>query len=401
MNKRNLFRSQGFTNAVSSISAIFVGLLFGLVILFVSNSSQALQGLGIILKGGFSARARGVGQSLYYATPIIMTGLSIGFASKTGLFNIGASGQFIVGAFVAIFIGVKLQLPESLAWSHWIIALLCSMIAGGLWALIPGLFKAYLNVNEVISSIMMNYIGMYGVNYFVKLYVYDSLKALSQNVAETAVIPKWGLDHIFFNMTGNYKDTATINAGFYIAIAAAIVIYIVLNKTVFGYELKACGYNRFASKFAGINEKRSIVLSMVIAGMLSGLGGGLLYLCGANGRRIKVVDVIAPEGFNGIPVALLGLSNPIGIIFAALFVAHITMGGEYLQQLNYVPEIIDIIIAIIIYFSAFSLLLRNVISKLFRDRQVELVSDTGPAGKPGRFAGASAGLNDGVEKEDK
>jgi simple sugar transport system permease protein len=384
MNKKNLFRTQGFVNAASSVLAICVGLLFGLVILLVSNSKEALQGLAIILKGGFSGQAKGIGQTLYYATPIIMTGLSVGFAFKTGLFNIGASGQFIVGAFVAILIGVKLQLPESLAWAHWIIALLGAMIAGGLWALIPGLFKAYLNVNVVISCIMMNYIGMYGVNYLIKQNVYDSLKALSQNVAPSAVIPKWGLDKIFYNLTGNFKDTSTVNAGFIFAVVAAIIIYIVLNKTVFGYELKACGYNRFASKYAGINEKRSIVFSMVIAGMLSGLGGGLLYLCGANGRRIKVVDVLAPEGFNGIPVALLGLSNPIGIIFAALFVAHITMGGEFLQKLDYVPEVIDIIIAAIIYFSAFSLLLRTVIVKLLKGKHPENLSEAGAAVKEGK-----------------
>ncbi len=142
------------------------------------------------------------------------------------------------------------------------------------------------------------------------------------------------------------------------------MIYIILNKTTFGYELKACGYNRYASRYAGINEKKSIVLSMVIAGMLAGLGGALLYLSGPSGRRIKVVDVLAAEGFSGIPVALLGLSNPIGIVFAALFISYITVGGDYMQRLNFVPEIIDIIIAAIIYFSAFSLLFREVIAKL-------------------------------------
>ncbi len=149
----------------------------------------------------------------------------------------------------------------------------------------------------------------------------------------------------------------------------AIVIYIILNKTTFGYELKACGFNPHASKYAGINEKRNIVLSMVIAGMLAGLGGGLLYLSGANGRRIKVVDVLAAEGFNGIPVALLGLSNPIGIIFSAIFISYITQGGNYLQTLDFVPEVIDIIIAIIIYFSAFSLILRTLLPRFIKSRK--------------------------------
>ena len=161
-------------------------------------------------------------------------------------------------------------------------------------------------------------------------------------------------------------DVSTVNSGFYIAIIVAIVMYIVLNKTTFGYELKACGFNKDASKYAGINEKRSIVFSMVIAGALAGLGGGLLYLSGPSGRHIKAVDVLAIEGFNGIPVALLGLSNPIGIIFSAIFISYITLGGNYLQTLDFVPEIIDIIIACIIYFSAFALLFRNILPKLLK-----------------------------------
>ncbi len=362
MKKESIFLSKGFVNATASVIAILVGILFGFIILLISNPSQAIAGLGYIFRGGFSGGAKGMGQVLYFSTPIILTGLSVGFAFKTGLFNIGAPGQFLTGAFVAIFIGVKWTfLPAPF---HWIVAVICGTLAGGVWALVPGFFKAYLNVNEVISCIMFNYIGLYGVNFLVKKNIYDSLKALSQNVATTAVLPKAGLDNIFFNTVGNTKDISTLNGGFYIAIAAAIVIYIVLNKTTFGYELKACGYNRFASRYAGINEKRSIVLSMFISGMLSGMGGALLYLSGASGRRIKVVDVLAAEGFSGIPVALLGLSNPLGIVFAGLFISYITIGGDYMQRLDFVPEIIDIIIAVIIYFSAFSLLFRNVIIKI-------------------------------------
>jgi simple sugar transport system permease protein len=188
------------------------------------------------------------------------------------------------------------------------------------------------------------------------------------DVAATAVQPKWGLDGVFYNMRGNYKDISTVNCGIIIAAAMAIVMYVVLNKTTFGYELKACGYNRFASRYAGVNEKRSIVLSMVISGALAGLGGGLLYLAGATGRHYQVLDVLLAEGFNGIPVALLGLSNPIGIVFSGIFVSYITLGGNYLQQLRFVPEVIDIIIAIIIYFAAFSRLFRDVTLRLLRGR---------------------------------
>ncbi|MBN7772859.1 ABC transporter permease [Clostridium aminobutyricum] len=361
---KNLLESNGFNNAMSSIFAILIGLIFGFVILLITNPSEAAAGFVIILKGGFSTEAKGLGQVLYFATPLILTGLSVGFAFKTGLFNIGASGQFIMGAFAAIYVGVKWDfLPAPF---HWIIALIAAAFVGGLWALIPGLMKAYLNVHEVIATIMMNYIGMYMANYLVKMTVYDSNKALSMDVASTAVLPKGGLDDVFYNPMGTMKDLSTVNSGIYIAVIMAIVIYILLNKTTLGYELKACGYNQKASKYAGINEKRNIVLAMVIAGALAGLGGGLLYLSGASGRHIKVVDVLAAEGFNGIPVALLGLSNPIGIIFAALFISYITLGGNYLQTLDFVPEIIDIIIACIIYFSAFSLIFRSILPKVIK-----------------------------------
>ena len=355
---RKLLESKGISSVAASLIAIVVGLLFGVAILAITDASNAIPGLGIILAGGFTGGMKGLGQVLYFATPIIMTGLSVGFANKTGLFNIGAAGQFIVGAFAAVYVGVHWTfLPAGL---HWPVAILVAALAGGLWGLVPGLFKALLNVNEVISSIMMNYIGMYGVNYLVKQTVYNQLKNESANVATTAVIPKMGLDNIFYNLRGeSYHDVSSVNGGILIAIALAIVLYILLNKTTFGYELKACGYNRFASQYAGINEKRSIVLSMVIAGMLAGVGGALLYLAPASGKHIMVVDKLAAEGFNDIPVALLGMNNPIGIIFAGIFISYITIGGNYLQTLQYMPEVIDIIIAAIIYFSAFSLLVRQ------------------------------------------
>jgi len=363
---KKLLNSSGYLNAWSSVMAIIVGLLVGFIILLISNPGQSIQGIATILSGGFGDGMRGIGQVLYFATPIIMTGLSVGFAFKTGLFNIGAPGQFIVGAFVAVYIGVKWTfLPGAL---HWIVALLGATLAGGLWGLVPGLFKAFFNVNEVISSIMMNYIGTYAVNFAVKRTIFDSLTNLSQNVASTAVLPKAGLDKVFYNTVGtnNIVHASTVNCGIFIAIAAAILVYVVLNKTRFGYELKACGHNPFASRYAGINDRAKIIWSMTIAGMLAGLGGGLLYLSGSSGRRIKVVDVLAEEGFNGIPVALLGLSNPIGIVFSGLFISFITEGGYYLQKLNYMPEVIDIIIAAIIYCAALALVFKSFMGKLFK-----------------------------------
>lgn len=335
---------------LSSFFAILVGLAFGFIILLISNPSQAVDGFITILTGAIRDM-RNIGRMMYFATPIILTGLSVGFAFKTGLFNIGASGQFIVGAYAAVLVGVMFPGLGSI---HWVVALLASFIAGGLWALLPGILKAFANVHEVIASIMMNYIGMYLTNYLVVQTAYDFLRNQSVPVAASAVIPKMGLDTIF--------PRSNVNAGFFIAILAVIITYIVLNKTTFGFELKAVGFNRDASKYAGINEKRSIVLSMVIAGALAGLGGGLLYLAGT-GKYIKVEDVLAAEGFTGISVALLGLSNPIGILFAGLFIGFITVGGDLMQLFDFVPEIIDIIVASIIYFSAFALIIKTFIDR--------------------------------------
>lgn len=351
--KRNIFQSEGMTSFCSSILAIICGLFFGLIILLSSNPSQASGGFMMILQGGFTDGIQGIGQMFYYATPIIMTGLSVGFAFQTGLFNIGAPGQFTVGAYVAVLIGVKCTfLPAGL---HCFVAIAGATLAGALWGMIPGLLKAFRNVNEVIASIMMNYIGMYLVNMLIQRTIYDQVKNQSMAVASTANLPKAGLDKIFPN--------SDINVGILIVIVFVILIYVILNRTTFGYELKACGKNPNASKYAGINAKRNIVLSMVIAGALSGIGGALLYLANS-GKYLQVLDIIAPEGFSGISVALLGMSNPIGILFAGLFIGHLTVGGYNMQLFDFAPEVIDMIIAAIIYCGALSLLFRGMIHKL-------------------------------------
>lgn len=362
--KKGLFQREGMISFSSSILAIICGLLFGLVILLLSNPSQASGGFMMILQGGFTDGIQGIGQMFYYATPIIMTGLSVGFAFQTGLFNIGAAGQFTIGAFVAVLIGVKCTfLPAGI---HCLVAIAGAALAGALWGMIPGLLKAFRNVNEVISSIMMNYIGMYLVNLLIQKLIYDHVKNQSMAVASTANLPKAGLDKIFPN--------TDINVGIIIAIVFVILVYIILNRTTFGYELKACGKNQNASKYAGINAKRNIVLSMVISGALAGMGGSLLYLANS-GKYLQVLDIIAPEGFSGISVALLGMSNPIGILFAGLFIGHLTVGGYNMQLFDFAPEVIDMIIAAIIYCGALSLLFKGLISKIqFRkekDKAVE------------------------------
>ncbi len=352
-----LLKSQGLEALSASVIAAVCGLIVGLIIMLIVNPSQAFAGLGSILKGGFNGGFAGVGNVLYYAAPIIMTGLSVGFAFKTGLFNIGAPGQYTMGLFCSLYVSFMFQnvIPSSMLW---VCALLAGMIGGMIWGAIPGLFKAYLNVNEVITSIMTNYIGMFLVDMLVKgnITMFNINEARTRAMPESANIPKFGLDSIF--------PGSTVNGGIIIAAIIAVLIYIVLFKTTFGFELRACGSNKTGAKYAGVNEKRTIVMSMIIAGGLAGIGGALLIQAGAS-NTYEPVNVLAVNGFNGIAVALLGASNPIGIVFAGAFFAHLQRGGFYLQLQNFKPEIIDIIIGVIIYFSSFALIIKSLFPQLF------------------------------------
>lgn len=349
-NKQSVFLVN-LKSALPSIISILIGMIIGVIVLFATDPSQGLDGMIVLFKGAFNyGFLRGIGEMFYYATPILMTGLSVGFAFQTGLFNIGASGQFIFGAFTAIFLSIKLTfIPIEV---RWIVSLIGSAFAGAIWALPTGLFKAWRNVNEVITSIMMNYIGMYTVNHLIRATIYDSLR--NQTLSPPSTIPTFGLTSLF--------PGSNVNGGILIALIFAVIIHIVLNNTTFGYEIKAVGLNRQAAQYAGINAKRNIVFSMVIAGALSGLAGGLTFLA-STGRHITVVNVLAAEGFNGIAVALLGLSKPIGIVLSAMFIAFINLGGQMLQPLGYVREIVSMMIAIILYISALSVLFQQLLSR--------------------------------------
>lgn len=351
---------------VSSLIAICCGLIFGLIIMFLVIPNRALEGFSILLRGGFYRGIKSAGEVLYLSVPIMMTGLSVAFAFKCGLFNIGTPGQYIVGAFVSMFMAFNITfIPDSF---RWLFAILMGGLAGALWATVPGILKAYCNVNEVISSIMMNYTGMLLIIEGVKQFMYNSAGGESYTISKSLAIPKLGLDKVFRG--------SSINAGTLIAIGVCIIAYIIMNKTTFGYELKATGYNLDASIYAGMNEKKSIILAMMIAGFFAGLGGGLVYLAGT-GRTISTAEILAAEGFNGISVALLGFNNPLGVIFSSLFIAYINLGGNYVQAVHIAIEIIDIIVAAIIYFSSFTLFINLVLVKRYRRKQNDKVTLTG------------------------
>ena len=347
---------------------IVIGMAVGFLVLLAINPAHAwADGFVRILKGGFHDAPYGVGKELANAAPLIMTGLSVAFAFKTGLFNIGAAGQYTLGAYGALYCAIMLKMP-------WYVCLIAATILGGIWGAIPGFFKAYFNINEVITSIMFNWIGLFTVNLAINnmpmmLANYwgasnkDRTAALS-SANPQAILPKLGLDELM--------DSRYINIGIFIAILMAILIWIILSKTTFGYELKACGYNRNASIYAGINAKRNIILSTVIAGGLSGIGGGIYYLSGT--AQYTLVKTLLPMGFNGIPTALLASSHPLGTIFSAIFISYIQVGGDAMQP-EFVKEIIDIIIAAIIYLAAFALLMRTLIARLFKPKATSNAND--------------------------
>ncbi len=342
---------------LSSIASVFAGLLIGLVFMLILGGVNGFWGLGLLLTGGISDGLLSLGDVLFYATPIILTGLSVAFAFKTGLFNIGASGQFQIGSITALLVGFKWGF---LGPFHWIVAILAGMLAGFLWGLIPGILKAYRNVHEVVATIMLNYIAGWLTVWLIKvggLVKTGTLETLRP--AESAVLPDWGLSTIF---GGN----PSITIGILFAIVSAIGIYILLEKTTFGYELKAVGFNKDAAKYAGVNEKRSIILSMGIAGALSGLGGAILVL--GTESTMSVTLTIPQQGFDGITVALLGLSSPIGAIFSGIFIAYIKVGGSSLQLAGYSPDMVNVIVAVIIYFSALSVVFTTFIKKVVKEK---------------------------------
>lgn len=375
--------ADGVSSLLASLTCILMGLVIGFLALLILGWITLAQdgntvsfgemlgktwnsGFKAILSGGFyttaNAMGMGVRTEILQAAPLIMTGLSVAFAFKTGLFNIGAAGQYTVGAYFALFSAIALKLP-------WWACLLASAIGGAIWGAIPGFFKAYLNVNEVITAIMFNWIGLYGVNTLI--YQGGSGPMYNTNTTKTYTIKQVSPDSLLptFNIPigekGYFGKMFLPTIGIFIAIAVAVLIWVVLNKTVFGYELKACGFNKNAAKYAGINDRKNIILSMTIAGALAGLGAGLFYLSGSKEWEPLVSTSLPATGFNGISVALLASSNPIGCIFSAIFISHITVGGGFMDAGIFPSEVSSIISGVVIYLCAFSLLFKSGIRKFF------------------------------------
>ena len=365
---------------VASLLSILIGLVVGsLVILIVGLTSKSIstkgawEGIRLIFAGIFSTgrdvsgalswgfNPTSVGNMLFRATPLIMTGLSIAVAYKTGLFNIGAPGQYLMGTMVSLMLALSLPTETMGAFLVWLIAFLGSMLAGALWGAIPGLLKAFLNINEVLACIMTNWVA---ANLVTWLFDISNFKNMVEGT-KSGYIYKTTYNGVATAKLGLYKlfPGSQVNAGILVAVLFAIVMYILINKTTLGYQLKACGSNRHAARYAGIKDKRNIVLSMAIAGSMAGGGAALYYLSGNTEFFWSTYQSLPATGFNGIPVALLAVNNPIAVIFTAIFMSMLDIIGLQLTNLTaYNEYITDVIIAAIVYLSAFALVIRMMIA---------------------------------------
>ena len=345
--RRSLLKNDGLQTFACSIICIILGLLIGYLALLVINAEGAGKAILDVVKNFFKyptapARLKYFGNTLAKTAPLIMCSLSILFAYKVGLFNIGAAGQYCLGVAAALYCALVVGLP----WYVCLIAgILLSAISGG----ICGLLRSFCNVNVVISGIMLNWISLYATNWMLKGAMDPSGKDTFRLVkkAKSALLPTLGLDKLFNN---NQYVTLAIP----VAIIIAIIVWIVLDKTKFGYELKATGNNLNAAKYCGMKENRNIILTMVIAGALAGMGGALYYLSDFEQWNVNTSSVPA-MGFNGIAAAFLGGLNPIGCIFSSYFITHITVGGGNVDLSHYCAQIADFISAVIIYLCGFVL----------------------------------------------
>ncbi len=348
--KESILRNSGFQTILASLLCILLGLLVGFIVLLVINPGGAAGAIAAILKNFLyypsgAAAMKYFGTTLVNASALLMCSLSVLFAYKVGLFNIGAAGQYVVGAGACLYCALALKMP-------WIVCLIVAVIAAALVGGISGALKAYFNVNEVISCIMLNWISLYCVNMLlvgVKEQSTPYTTPLSSG-NKSALLPNLGLDKLFTN-----NEFVTI--GLPLAVVMAILVWVVLEKTKFGYELKATGLNKNAAKYCGMKEQRNVILTMMIAGGLAGFAAGIYYLTGIEQWMVQQTSVPA-MGFNGIAAAFLGGLNPIGTIFSSYFIQHITSGGTYVDKSMYCSQISDLISAFIIYLCGFVLFFR-------------------------------------------
>ena len=348
--KKNLLKNDGMQTLLASLICVILGLLIGFIVLLFINPNGAGEAILAVIKNFFNyskaaTQAKYLGNTLVKTAPLLMCALAILFAYKVGLFNIGAAGQYCAGA--------ALSLYAALAWGWgWLPCMLLAMLGGMVLGAISGLLKSYCNVNEVISGIMLNWIVLYLTNMLLTNVKEETspYTFVLTHKNPSAVLPTLGLGNLF---NGNQY----VGLALPLSVLAAVGVWIVLEKTRFGYELRATGSNKNAAKYCGMAEKRNIILTLVISGALAGLGAAMLYLTGYEQWQCSTSSVPG-MGFNGIAAAFLGGLNPFGTILASFFIQHITAGGAYVDKTMYCAQISDLISSIIIYLCGFVLFMK-------------------------------------------
>ena len=359
--KKNILKNSGVQSLLASLVCVILGLLIGYIVLLFINPDGAGEAITDVMKNFLTyskpeTQVKYLGNTLVKTAPLLMCSLSILFAYKVGLFNIGAAGQYCIG--------VALSLYAALAWGwSWLPCMLLAMLGGALLGAISGLLKSYCNVNEVISGIMLNWIVLYLTNMLLTQVKEDTSPytfVLSHKNA-SAILPSLGLGSLF---NGNQY----VGLALPLSIVIAILVWVVLEKTRIGYELRATGNNKNAAKYCGMAEKRNIIMTLAISGMLAGLGAAMLYLTGYEQWQCSTSSVPG-MGFNGIAAAFLGGLNPIGAILASFFIQHITVGGAYVDKSMYCAQISDLISALIIYLCGFVLFMKHAMNSYAAKRE--------------------------------
>ncbi|KEO84184.1 ABC transporter permease [Tumebacillus flagellatus] len=341
-------------------NAILIPVLAVILGLIVGGLLMLLMGYNPIV--GYSSVFQGIfgnmyfmGETLRAVTPLIFAGLAVAFAFRTGLFNIGVEGQFIIGQLAAAWVGAFWTLPTGL---HAAVAILVAMIASGLYGGFAGWLKARLGVHEVITTIMLNYVALFAANWTIRTYLIGASER-SKDILPSASLQAQWLSDLF--------EGARINWGLLLALIFALVCYWLLMKTTTGYELRAVGFNPHAAEYAGMNVSKNIFLSMLISGALAGIGGATDVL-GVNGN-MAISAGFTGIGFDGIAVALIGNNNPFGVIFGALLFGGLSFGADNMQRVEGIPtESIQIVISMVIYFVAAASVVNWLLGK-FRRRQ--------------------------------
>ena len=342
---KKLLKNDAVQSLLASFICIIVGMFVGYLVLLAIEPSGAAQAILDVAKNflGYNKPAtqlKHMGTTLVKTAPLVMCSLSVLFSYKVGLFNIGAAGQYVIGSCACLYAAL------GFGWG-WFPCMVFAAVAGAMFGVITGILKAYLNVNEVISGIMLNWIGLYFTN-MVLTGVKDAASAYTYSLkakAAQAILPSMGLETIF-------NKNKYVGIAIPLAVIFAILVWVVLEKTKFGYELKATGFNKNAAKYCGMAEKRNVIVSLAISGALAGLAGSFLYQTDLEQWQVTISSVPG-MGFNGIAAAFLGGLSPIGSVFASFFIQHITDGGSHVDLTVYCSQISSLISSLIIYLCGF------------------------------------------------